>query len=513
VSAREQAIEVTSAVEARVGAASIDSRQLLDYDILYQPASELAATVSAELLANEGLELLLDGKPLPSSALDVQPLSPADDASSDLRMVVRLPQPTVGRAQLEIRSHQALTAGQLAGTAGILLPLAVPDQPASTQATIASAKGSLKVALANGGVNPWVVRDSAASEGVAAAGDAAALHAESTRPARELALRLEPAGTASPVETRIEAAWVQTWVAGGMRQDRLAYRFQTSGPRVVLAMPAGFEEVEVLLDGLVASADRTRPGTLAIDLLADERDQLHTLELRRHTPLHIGVWGKQGVAFPQIVGADAWSPFFWQLVLPPELSAVYTPTGMSAEYQLGWQGLRWGREPTQSQHDLERWTAASSGPTPSPRTNQYLYSAFQPPESVEFVAVRRVWMVVAAGLAALAVGLAWLYTQIARSAAFWLALCIGAAGLLFIYPETVIVLVQAIVLGGAFTLISVVAQWLLSGARPRMTPPPTAASSVASLTATQPWIAEAGGADGSVASAPSGPSIHASGSA
>jgi hypothetical protein len=120
-------------------------------------------------------------------------------------------------------------------------------------------------------------------------------------------------------------------------------------------------------------------------------------------------------------------------------------------------------------------------------------------------------MVVAAGLAALAGGLAWLYTQVARSAAFWLALCIGAAGLLFIYPETVIVMVQAIVLGGAFTLISVVTQWLLSGVRPRMAAPP-AASSVAILTATQPWIAEPGGGDGSVATASSEPIIHASGS-
>jgi hypothetical protein len=512
VSPREQTIAVKSSVEARVGAASIDSRQLLDYEILYQPASELSATVSADLLANEGLELLLDGKPLPSSALDVQPLASADDTSSDLRMVVRLPQPTVGRVRMEIRSHQALTPGQLAGTVGILLPLAVPDQPAASRAMVTSSEGALKVALASGGASPWVVSRSSTNDSALASSDALELRAETARPTRELTLRLEPAGTASPVETRVEAAWVQTWVAGGMRQDRLAYRFLTSGPRVVLTMPEGFEEVEVLLDGQVASADRTRPGMLSIDLSAGQRDQLHTLELRRHTPLHIGAWGQQSVAFPRIVGADAWSPFFWQLVLPPELSAVRTPTGMSAEYQLGWQGLRWGREPTQSQRDLERWTAASSGPTPSPRTNQYLYSAFQPPESVEFVAVRRVWMVVAAGLAALAVGLAWLYTRIARSAAFWLALCIGAAGLLFIYPETVIVMVQAIVLGAAFTLISVVTQWLLSGSRPRVAAPSTAASSVASLTATQPWIAEAPRADQSEASATSEPSIHASGS-
>jgi hypothetical protein len=239
-------------------------------------------------------------------------------------------------------------------------------------------------------------------------------------------------------------------------------------------------------------------------------DRHRTLELRRHTPLRIGSWGKQSVAFPQIEGANAWSPFFWQLVLPPDLAALSTPPGMSAEYRLGWQGLRWGREPTQSQRDLERWTGAVNAPTPGPRTHQYLYSAFQPPDSVHFIAVRRIWLVVAGGLAALAVGLAWLYTSAARSPAFWLALCIAALGLLFIYPEAVVVIVQAVVLGGAFTLLSMVTQWLLAGTQPQRLSPTAVPSSIASLTATQPWTAEAGGAGVSVAS---GPTYQASGSA
>lgn len=131
-----------------------------------------------------------------------------------------------------------------------------------------------------------------------------------------------------------------------------------------------------------------------------------------------------------------------------------------------------------------------------------MYSAFHAPLQVEFLAVRRIWIVVAAGLGALVIGLASLYTGLVRSAGFWLALCVAAGGVLFVYPEIAVLMVQAIFLGGAFTIVSLVSQWLLAGTRaPRMSPAP-AASSIASLAATQPWVAEprAGGSDVSAAS-------------
>jgi hypothetical protein len=259
---------------------------------------------------------------------------------------------------------------------------------------------------------------------------------------------------------------------------------------VAIALPSGFEIVEVLLDRRVVPVSQRRPGVIVVELPASEAERSHTLELRRHTPLQLGAWGKQAVAFPRVEGADAWSPFFWQLVLPPDLAALATPSGMSAEYRLGWQGVRWGREPTQSQRDLERWTNATQAPAPGPRTNQYVYSAFEPPPSVEFVAIRRIWLVVAAGLTVFVIGLAWLYTSLARSAAFWLGLCVATAALLFVYPEAVILLVQAVILGGAFTVLSAVTQWLVGGARPRKELASTAPSSV-SLAATQPWVADA----------------------
>jgi hypothetical protein len=513
VSQRSRLIEVESTITARVEGATLSAEQVLHYEIRYQPAEQIEAIVSADLLANEGLEVLLDGKALPSSAVDVHPLTSetADGSEDNLRLVITFPSAKIGKAHLSLRTLHALTADQQTGKAAIQLPLALPDQPATTTANISSSRSDVRVALAADALAAWRpsadVRAATSEEALAVA----TLAVETARPARELALRLEPASAGSPIETRIEAAWVQTWIAGGMRQDRIVYRFHTSGERVTVALAEGFELVEVLLDGKVTSPDRTRSGSMALELTDRDAGATHTLELRRHTTLHLNSWGKQRVAFPQIVGADAWSPFFWQLILPPDLAALATPAGMSAEYRLGWHGIRWGREPTQSQRDLERWTAATTAPTPGPRTNQYLYSAFEPPDSVEFVALRRIWIVVAAGLAVLAIGLAWLYTSLARSAAFWLLLCVAAGVLLLVYPEAVIVLVQAVILGGAFTVLSAVTQWLLASSSPRRSSSSTSASSVGSLAATQPWMTEPPVASG--ASSASGTTYQPSGSA
>jgi hypothetical protein len=101
------------------------------------------------------------------------------------------------------------------------------------------------------------------------------------------------------------------------------------------------------------------------------------------------------------------------------------------------------------------------------------------------------------GLAALMVGHALLYTNVARSGAFWLALSAAAAVLLAVYPEAAVALVQAVVIGAIFTFVSALTKWMLADGEGRAAPipAPVPASSVASLAATQEWVAE----DGAVA--------------
>jgi hypothetical protein len=104
-----------------------------------------------------------------------------------------------------------------------------------------------------------------------------------------------------------------------------------------------------------------------------------------------------------------------------------------------------------------------------------------------------------------------MYTRVGRSAPFWLALCAALAVLLLAYPETVVLVVQAIFLGGVFSLVSALTRWLLSSeGQSRIIAAAPPASSVGSLAATQAWVSDSAESDGAVASAPS---FHTSGSA
>ena len=101
---------------------------------------------------------------------------------------------------------------------------------------------------------------------------------------------------------------------------------------------------------------------------------------------------------------------------------------MNGEYRLGWREWSWGRQPTQSQADLEKWTSATVPPELPASTNEYLYSAFDSPPHASVRLVRRSWLIIAAGAGALAVGLIALYTNLGRTAGFWLAAIIAAVG-------------------------------------------------------------------------------------
>jgi hypothetical protein len=510
VSEQEQAITVESLVEGRIDGATLEVDQRLQYDVAYQPATEISMTVSTELLANEGLQLLLDGKPLTSSAVEVLPLRPTAVSSADgnLRLLVRLPRPVVGRVSLGIRSTYRLDESQQAGQAKISVPLATPAQPVVARARIASAVGEAQVGLWSDDQTDLWRAVAPEATGIGGEQQPPVLAATAAKPVSELALRLEPIPGNQPSDLRVEATWVQTWVVGGQRQDRYAYRVRTSAPRVELRLPDDFagRPLEVKLDGTPVPID-VAGDLLTVALPAVESPQARTLELRRQAPQQLVAAAGIGVDFPKLEHAQGSGPFYWQLIVPRDMAVITTPEGMNGEYRLGWREWSWGRQPTQSQADLEKWTSASAAPELPASANEYLYSAFDAPTQASIRMVRRAWLIIAAGAGALAVGLVALYTNLGRTAGFWLAAIIAAAAALAAYPEAAVLLVQAIFLGGAFTIASLVTRWLLADVRVRRSSQPTPASSIANLTATQPWLAERQDESGAVVAA-SGSTRH-----
>jgi hypothetical protein len=463
--------------------------------------------------------LLLDGKPLPPSAVDILP-SAASTSSGEgsLRLVVRLPQSLLGKTVVAIRSSTALSSTQLAGKSRITLPLAIPDQLARTSASIMCPVSNGRLFLWDGEeAGPWLLTsaEESASSTMPKTLESNSLVASASKPTNELSLKLEPTGSAAPADIYEDAVWAQTWIAGGERQDRFVYRLQTNARRLEIALPSELdgERFEAMVGGVIVPAVRVGSGALAVELPTGQGSRLITLELRRRTPQRLAAWDHISTAIPSIVNGTSSAPFVWQLVLPRQYDATSVSTGLGAEYSVGWNGLGWGRQPTQSQVDLEQWTGASKAPEPGPSSNQYLYSAFEAPAVARVEVVRHIWILVAAGLAALAVGLMLVYTRIVRSGLFWTLVCVAAGVLLLAYPEAAGLLVQAITIGGVFTVISALTMWLLTDAERTVTAPIQAApaSSIVSMAATQSWMADA--AEEPDHSAASAPSYHPSGSA
>lgn len=493
VSEQEQLITASSIVEGSINGKLLEVDQKIQYDVAYQPASELSTTVAADLLSNQGLQLLLDGKPLTSAELDVKPLGTASPGAADgtMRLVVLFARPRLGRAELQIRSIYHLSAAELAGQAKISVPLVTPAQPASSRLRVTAPAGQANVTLwGEGQADPW---RTVAPEATGVGGDQqpSLFEASAAKPVSELALRLEEISKVERNDLRVEANWVQTWIVGGQRQDRYAYRFRTSASQVKLRLPEDLvgTPLEVKLDGAPIPVD-VAGELLTAALPTAESAQSHTLELRRHAPQQLAATTAIAANFPKMEGAQGSSPFYWQLVVPREMAVIATPLGLNGEYRLGWRDWSWGRQPTQTQADLEAWTNASTAQKLPASTNEYLYSAFDAPAEAGVRLVRRAWLIIAAGAGALAVGLVALYTNLGRTAGFWLAAIIAAVGTLVAYPEASVLLVQAIFLGGAFTIVSLATKWLLTDVRIRRSSQAAPPSSIASLTATQPWLAD-----------------------
>jgi hypothetical protein len=493
VSEQEQVIVVESIVEGQLADHALEVEQRLQYEVSYQPTSELSAVVATELLANEGLQVLLDGKPLTSSAIEILPLAPAAAGAAEegVRLLVHLPRPAVGRFVLQIRSSYPLSESQRQGQAKIAVPLATPPQSTTAHATISSPPGQARVTLWAEGQNELWRSTAPEATGVGGQQQPAVMEAVASKPVNELALRLEAALGSKPLDLRAEATWIQTWIVGGQRQDRYVYRFRTSAPQIDVTLPDDFlgRPLEVKLDGQTISANMSGH-LLSVVLPSIESPQSHTLELRRQTQQRLAVAAGLGAEFPKLQYAQGSCPVYWQLIVPRDMAVVTTPEGMNGEYRLGWREWSWGRQPTQSQADLERWTAALAAPAIPASANEYLYSAFDAPARASVRLVRRAWLIIGAGAGALVIGLVALYTNLGRTAGFWLAAIIAAAGALAAYPEAAVLLVQAIFLGGAFTIVSLATRWLLADVRIRRSAQPSPASSIASLTATQPWHAD-----------------------
>jgi hypothetical protein len=266
--------------------------------------------------------------------------------------------------------------------------------------------------------------------------------------------------------------WLQTWITDDMRQERAAFRFRTVGRLVTVELPPETvaNEVEALLDGKPARVASREAGRIAVELApaATELDGRaialsdalpHTLELRYRRATNDRIVTRRRFTPPQWIGMTALSEVYWQIVLPGDAHVIQSPRQLAAASQWQWLGSFWGRRPTRSQDELEKWVGAVSQLAPTAAQNEYLYSGLAAASSIEIVTAPRWLIVLAASGGVLALALTWAYLPAVRRGWILVAGACLLVGLAAAYPTPAVLLAQAALLGvGLAALAALIAR-------------------------------------------------------
>lgn len=303
--------------------------------------------------------------------------------------------------------------------------------------------------------------------------------------AEGVVFRLSQPGTASDWTVRPEAspaaadivvskAWIQTWLGGVGRDERVSWRLTTNQDALRIRLPPGVSlgSVQAAIDARQARIAVRDPGMVRIDWPASARGREAVLELWYQAalpPVRLGMLrGKLPSA--QLEGASAPRRTYWQLAIP-EAQHLLAASG-NLEAEMAWNTDRWplSRRPMLDQLQLEAWLGASRQ-DPLPRgTNQYLFGSLgQAPALEVVVADRRLLIAVGSG-AMLALGLLLLHVPRLRSPSIFLVLIFVLGALALAAPDAAILIGQWSLAGLLVALAATAWMWLTAG-RPAEAPP------------------------------------------
>ena len=414
-------------------------------------ADTQAAGGEVEQISDEGN--VVHSRALAAVSADVA----AEDGSR--KVTVSLPRPRLGPIKLRAQ-YRSRWPVEAVGPSRLSLSLPQPGEGAMTANNLSIASSpDLSVQLDQAAPEAaWQTVVSSPSER-----DTAALELSTTEPQASVPLIIRSVAHGGPQRPAVERIWLETWMAGNTVQDRAAYRFASAGSTVTVELPpqTSAEEIEAVMDGQAAEVFSRLEGRLVLAVPAAASDngtqsQLHTLELRYRHPRDTGLFVRQQLTPPQLVGASPLTPTYWQLILPADEQLVQSPPQLVSLDEWQWLGTFWGRRPTKTQADLESWVSATTQPAPSRRQNEYLFSGFVPAATIEVLIVPRWLIVLIVSASVLAVTIAWTFVPPARRAWIGVAFALLVATLAAAFPTTAVLLGQASLLGLAASLATMI---------------------------------------------------------
>ncbi len=466
-------IRVASDLTIHVAQRECQVEQKLSYTVAHEPIDRLSFEVPRALADGKSLEVLLAGRALPLAIQPDQTLTSEGPVKMTAALLDESGKPGERIGALSVVARYTATHDQLAPEASLSVdvPVVMPLDGELTNniAAILPAQG-LKAIYREGAWSPASTPTNRSEPG-------AGLQLTSKERLNVVPLAVLVESRESLGTTVIERAWIQSQLGVSGRQDRAVYAFTTTESRFELTLPKQIvpADVLVLLDRQPVAAAVGADRKLAVDLPKESSRRPHVLEITYRFR------GRDSSDWPAALEAprppeETWlRRLYWQVHLPPHEHLLFTPAGLVSESAWRFNGLYFGRQPLRTQSDLESWSGAASQSSEA-SGNTYLFSSLGPATELELWSARRTWIVFGASLSMLSLGMLLIYLPLLRRAVLLLMVAaVTSLGLL--YPDPVVLLLEAGSLGVALVLLAGLLERVVAGRRSRV-PTRRGASSV-----------------------------------
>jgi len=424
--------------------------QTLAYKIAYEPAEYLIIEVPRSL-AKPNSFAIRRGKEKEAVAVElVQSEAGPESAAGPVRMRI-VPKHRIGPCEFVLEYPVSLPRLAPDDRTSLTLPLVMPGEGELSSNKFSVTAPGLRVEARGG---PW----KAVEDGGVRPARQRGLQWAADRRADQVDLALQAEDAEETGTTVVGQAWVQTWLTGAARQDRVIFRFTSNQKELDLSIPAGADTARMVVllerDGKRETVPVPGRNRLAIPLSQDANLHQYLLELQYNFREQRPAPGRLSIDLPRL-GHNVWTRrLYWQLILPQNEHVMAVPAGFTSESTWQWAGGFFCRKALATDADLERWIGVSQGASIPEGSNCYLFGAFGNVERCELRTAGRAWIVLLASGAALVVGLLLIYVPASRHPATLLGaatvlLCLG-----LLYPQPVLLLSQAASLGLGLTILA-----------------------------------------------------------
>ncbi len=433
-------------VEAQSVAADVRSRvkfdehgghveQVIQYEILNDPLSELSLDVPTTLASSGRIEWLLDGE-------SVAAAGDQSEANAERTVRMRVPLHDRGLGNKQLVLHYLLDMQPLAaGTEAVItVPLVMPTSSVTSNEVSAIPNPGLKVQLRD---KSWQ-----AAAGTQIGSSVVPLVFVADQPNSQIVLFLERSDNADHDPLVLERTWIQTRLGGGQRVDRAVFLLTGGGNRVTLHLPAGApaSDSRLIVDGNSVEPPASEQPDL-LDIEFPERRARHIVDVTYRLAGTEQVRGHISLAAPTLGDGLPAGETRWQLLLPRNEHLLDWPADEAALFHWRFQDGLLARQPDVEQTQLEEWVGAGPGAEVPLSTNRYVFAGLGNIERLDVRTASRGVLVLLGGGVMLAAGLLLMYFPALRQPGLLFAAAVVVAAMVVLFPDAAPLLAQFALLG------------------------------------------------------------------